>query len=174
METFTLPTGDIQSLANLALGTSVLQLGFTDGHDTVALAKTANFVLAAGQSPTATRVHSQEYLHSWDKVVHDNGCGDKVIGSGCEWMSVVRIWPAHSFGLAVVNPYVFDGGDVMPALHMAGFLATRVVVIDNVALDAEPLVHSAFDRDETMITRSGRLWVVSHAPDAVAWTKVEG
>jgi len=167
METLTLPVEDWESLQNLALGTSVLQLGFCDGTDTVTLAQTASMVMAVCQSPDALCVHSSNRFWSWDRTVHDAGRGDKVIGTSHPWATVIALWPAKAFGLAVVNPWCFDGPQLRPALHFAGHLADRVAVIDPGPDPIKPIIGEVFVSEETSIVHSGHLWVIKAADDRV-------
>lgn len=166
MQSLDLPAEDWESIQNLALGTSVLQLGYCDGTDTILLAQTANFVMAVGQAPDALCVHSSDAFYSWDRTVHDAGKGDKVIGSSMPWRMVCALWPAKAFGLAVVNPHALGDPDPVAALETAGHLADRVVVIDDTAGSCAPPVFMVFESDYTMITLSGRLLVVQPSPDA--------
>lgn len=173
MDTLNLPVEDWESLQNIALGTGVIQIGFCDGSDTLLLAQTANFVLAAGQSPDALCVHSSDPFQSWDRTVCDAGKADRVLGSSHPYRQVCALWPAKSFGLAVVNPHATGDPDPVAALETAGYLAYRVAVVDDEARSCEPPVHLVFDVPDTMIVRSGRLWVISPAPDTARWTEVE-
>jgi len=172
MDTLKLPIEDWESIQNLALGTSVLQFGFCDGTDTITIAQTANFVMCVAQSLTALCVHSSDPFASWDRTVHDAGYGNKVIGTSAAYTRVLNLWPAKSFGLAVVNVFAIGDHDPVTALTEAGYLADTVVVIDDEQRSCEPPVHMLFDQPETVIVRSGTLWVVKHVPDAAAWTAV--
>lgn len=166
MQSLDLPAEDWESIQNLALGTSVLQLGFCDGTDTILLAQTASLVVATGQASDALCVHSSDRFWSWDRTVHDAGKGERVLGSSLPWLQVCAIWPAKAFGLAVVNPFALDEPDPVRALVTAGHLADRVVVIDDTAGSCAPPVFMVFESDYTMITLSGRLLVVQPSPDA--------
>lgn len=168
MDHLTLPEEDWDSLQNLALGTSVLQLGFTDGMDTNRLARTASFVLAVGRGRMGLRANLEDPFVSWWRMVDAAGNGDRVLGTAMPWSVVLPMWAPGSFGLAVLNPYALDPLDLPAAATVAEAMARRLVVIDGAEGEAEPAVSLLFEGGDTSVVRSGRLLVVSPRVTAAA------
>jgi len=161
-----LPVEDWDTLANLGLGTSVLQLGFTDGIDTATLARSSNFVLAAGHERGDPRDDPGDSFASWHRMVDASGVAHKVLGSLMPWEAVVSLWGPRAFGLVVLNFTALGANPPMGALNLAFAVGRTVAVIDVPEMDLEQPIKDVAGYCGFTVFRSGRLWVARSATPA--------
>jgi len=164
MDTLMLPTQDLHTLANLALGTSVFQLGFTDGMDTATLARTANFVVAAGHAHDSIMDPDTAGFASWVRMIHAQAVEHKVIGSSMPWETIASLWGPRAFGLCVLNLGALGDHPPLGALNTAFSIGRSVVVIDIEGMDLEQPVKDVAEQCGCVVFRTGRLHVARPAP----------
>jgi hypothetical protein len=162
MDPLTLPVEDWDSLLSLAFGAAVVQIGYTDGSDTVTLARTASMIVAIGPDHRASGTPAAQSTDVWNAAVTAAGIRGRVIGSFMPFMMVLPLWQPDAFGLAVINPAAVLPRDLPMALCLAVCCARRIVVIDpDRAVDIDELIEHATPNVSTATIRSGSLWVIN-------------
>jgi hypothetical protein len=124
-----LPVEDWHTLANLALGTSVVQFGYTDGIDSATLAKSANFVLALVQDPDVNDNGWPSAFEYYTAQVHNEGAGQRVLASKEAFPVCSDQWADGTFGLAFIYSPALNKFPLSAVLNEAQRLADTVAVV---------------------------------------------
>lgn len=162
MDALTLPDEDWDSLLSLAFGAAVVQVGYTDGSDTVRLARTASMVVAIGPDPRVLDTKMGHVFDTWDATITAADIRGRVIGTFMPFGMVLPVWPADAFGLAVINPATLEPDSLPMALCLAVHCARRIVVVDpDRSVDIDELLQHATPNVSTTTVRSGSLWVTT-------------
>jgi hypothetical protein len=158
-----LPLEDWQSLATLALGTSVVQFGYTDGIDSATLAKSANFVLALIQDPDMDDNGWPSAFEYYNAQVHNEGAGHKVLATNQAFPACSVQWADRTFGLAFVYSPALNRHSLTSVLNEAQRLAETVAVVRDQVPFRIAAVHRAGIREGWSRTVSGELHVLHRA-----------
>lgn len=165
MQSLDLPVEDWDSLLSLAFGNAVVQIGYTDGLDTVALARTASMILAVGPDHRVCHPKAGEMYDTWHKTVTDAGIRGRVIGSFMPLGMILPVYQPDTFGLAVINPDTVADGEMDMTLTLAACCARRIAIVDpSGKLDMGALIERAVPSIPTTTVRSGALWVINTVP----------
>lgn len=160
---------DYATLASLAFGRAVVQYGVTDGYDTVALAGTANLVIAlmaVNLLPPGS--DEDEFFRVWQDNVISGHANNRAMGLRCEWPEVSRQLVSPSFGLAVVYPPALPGLSLLDVLAEAQRVAYTVAVVRDQVPHRQAAIHSAGQAEHWTLTQSGQLSVLRNLPALTA------
>lgn len=157
-----LPAEDIDSLANLALGTAVVHIGVGDGQVTGYLARTANLVIALMPSESAPDDDQDKQHAAWTESLTEAGLIHACMGLRCDWPAVADQLVSGTFGLAVVDPVNLGSVPMHAAIEQAQRLAPVVAIIRDEVPYRIAGVIKAGDRPGWSRVNSGRLWVLRH------------
>lgn len=155
-----LPVEDWDTLANLALRTSVAQIGVSEGVSTATLAKTANLVIAMMPVDSMTDEQSAELIERWWADVEKGEALHKCMPLRGYWPEPCRTMVDASFGLAVVDPVNSGNAPLRAVLDEAQRIASTVVIIRDEMPHRMAEVIRAGDRPGWERVNSGRLWVL--------------
>lgn len=162
-----LPVPDQETLEAMSLGTAVLCYGWHDPSVVAACARTANLVVAGGQTLEMSEPEEAHHYRAVRKYLEMKRAMPPVVFSCADALELTRMWPADAFGLAVVDTWQMD--DPLPQLvRYACDVARRFVVVDRgEGHDIPAVVRAQCPHRSTQVVQCGLLWCVSAGPRPV-------